>query len=123
MNMVMLVSNKVSHRGRLMMVRLRLVVATRLHTQLSSSQLRITSNTPSCSEEGYKWNTFANSIRHTLSILQFWLKKRLGKLAQFKVRLQFIRAHQPGKPTFNKLHTRSMASIARTQKSRESLPT
>jgi hypothetical protein len=35
-----------------------------------------------------------------LSILQYWLEKRLGEPAQFKARLQFRRAHQPGKLTF-----------------------
>jgi hypothetical protein len=98
-NMVILVSIEIWHCGRLKMVRLRLVVATRLHIQLSSSRLRISSNTPSCSEEGHKWNPFANPIRHTLSILQFGHEKHLGNLAQFKTRLQFRRAHQPGKPT------------------------
>jgi hypothetical protein len=60
---------------------LRLVVATRLHPQLSSFWLRISSNTTSCLEEGHKWNPFANPIRHTLSILRFYLKKRLGEPA------------------------------------------
>jgi hypothetical protein len=55
---------------------------------------------PSCSEEGHEWNYFANLIRHALSISQLWLEKRLGELAQFKARLQFRRAHQPGKPAF-----------------------
>jgi hypothetical protein len=54
----------------------------------------------------------SNPIRHTLSILQFWLEKRLGEPTQFKARLQFRRAHQLGKLTFNKLHPRSMASNA-----------
>jgi hypothetical protein len=66
------------------MARLRLVVATRLHPQLFSFRLRLSSNTPSCSEEGRKWDPFANLIRHTLSILQFWLEKCLGESAQFK---------------------------------------
>jgi hypothetical protein len=35
-----------------------------------------------------------------LSILQYWLEKRLGEPAQFKARLQFRRAHQLGKLTF-----------------------
>jgi hypothetical protein len=72
----------------------------RLHTQLSSFWLRISSNTPSCSEESHQWNTFVNPTRHALSILQYLLEKRLDELAQFKARLQFRRAHQPGKPTF-----------------------
>jgi hypothetical protein len=97
--MVILVSIEIWHRGRLMMVRLRLVVATRLHIQLPSSRLRMSGNTPSYSDEGHKWNPFANPIRHALSILQFCLEKHLSKLAQFKIRLQFRRAHQPGKPT------------------------
>jgi hypothetical protein len=83
-----------------MMVRIRLVAAMSLHLQLSSFQLRISSNTPSYSEESREWNHFANPIRHTLSILQFWLAKCLGKPAQFKARLQFRRAHQSAKPTF-----------------------
>jgi hypothetical protein len=51
MNMVRLVFKKLWHLGRLIMAKLRLVVAMRLHKQLSSFQLRISSNTPSCSEE------------------------------------------------------------------------
>jgi hypothetical protein len=60
----------------------------------------MSSNTPSCSEEGHKWNPFTNPIWHKLSILQFQLEKRLGKLAQLKTGLQFRRAHQPDKPTY-----------------------
>jgi hypothetical protein len=104
-----------------MMARLRLVVATTLLTQLSSFRLRISINTSSCSEEGHEWDPFATLIRHTFSILQFWLEKHLGEPAQFKAKLQFRRAHQPGKPVVNKLHPRSTTSVARTQKSRESL--
>jgi hypothetical protein len=99
-NKVTLVSNKIWHCGRLITARLRVVVATRLHTQLFSFWLRISKNTPSCSEEGHEWDAFANSIRNVLPILQFWLEQRLGESAQFKARLQFRRAHQPGKPTF-----------------------
>jgi hypothetical protein len=121
--MVILVSVEIWRRGRLMMARLRLVVATRLHPQLSSFRLRISSNTPSCLEEGHEWDPFANLIRRALSILQFWLEKRLGEPAQFSARLQFRKAHQPAKPTFNKLHPRSTASIVWTQRPSESLPT
>jgi hypothetical protein len=32
--------------------------------------------------------------------LQSWLEKCLDKPAEFKAKLQFRRAHQPGKPTF-----------------------
>jgi hypothetical protein len=63
------------------------------------------------------------SERHALSILQYWLEKCLDELAQFKATLQFRGAHQPGKPTVNKLHPRSTARSAQTQKSREKLPT
>jgi hypothetical protein len=52
------------------MVRLQLVVETRLHTQLSLFRLPIMTNKPSYSDEGYEWNIRANPIRHTLSILQ-----------------------------------------------------
>jgi hypothetical protein len=80
------------------MARLGLVVATRIHTQLSSFQLHILSNMPSCSKEDHEWDPFVNSIRNTLSILQFCLEKRLDDPTQFKTRLQFRRAHQLGKP-------------------------
>jgi hypothetical protein len=60
---------KVRHHSRLIMIRWGLVIATRLHKQLSSFQLHISSNTSSCSEESHEWNTFANPIRHALSIL------------------------------------------------------
>jgi hypothetical protein len=53
------------------MARLGLIVATRLHTELSSFRLRTSSNTPSCLEEGYDWDPFANPLRNALSILQF----------------------------------------------------
>jgi hypothetical protein len=82
------------------MARVGLVVATKLHAQLSSSQLCISSNTSSSSEEDYEWHPFANPIRNILSTLQFWLDKCLDEQAQFKARLQFKRAHQPSKPTF-----------------------
>jgi hypothetical protein len=82
------------------MASLRLVVATTLHKQLSLFRLFILSNTPSCSEESHEWNTFANPIRHALSILQYWIEKHLDEPTQFKARLQFRRAHQPGKMTF-----------------------
>jgi hypothetical protein len=54
----------------------------------------------SYSEEGHEWDLFATLIRNTLSILQLWLEKRLGKPAQFKAILQFRRDHQPDKLTF-----------------------
>jgi hypothetical protein len=44
------------------MASLGLVVATRLHTQISSFRLYISSNEPSCSEESHEWNNFANPI-------------------------------------------------------------
>jgi hypothetical protein len=55
---------------------------------------------PSCLEESHEWNTFANLIKNTLSILQPLLEKRLDESTQFNARLQFRRAHQPDKPTF-----------------------
>jgi hypothetical protein len=68
-NMVIIMPSKVWAHGRLMMVWLRLVVATRLHTQFSSSRICISSNKPSCSEESYEWDLIANPIRYVLSIL------------------------------------------------------
>jgi hypothetical protein len=73
-SMVILVSDNFLQRCRLITVRLRLVVATRLHKQFSSFWLRISSNTSSCSEESHEWNTLANPIRNVLSILQYWLE-------------------------------------------------
>jgi hypothetical protein len=115
-NMVILVSNTVWHCGRLIMARLRLVIATRLHRQFPSFWLCISSNTSSCSDESQEWNTLANPISHALSILQHWLEKRLDKPSQFKAR--FI--NQANRP-LDKLHPRSMTSTAWTQKSREKL--
>jgi hypothetical protein len=43
------------------MARLELVVATKLHKQLSSFRLRILSNTPFCIEESHEWNILAKS--------------------------------------------------------------
>jgi hypothetical protein len=106
-----------------MMARIGLAVAMRLHPQLSSFRLRISSNAPSCSEESHEWNHFANLIRRALSILQSRLEKRQGEHTQFKARFQFRRAHQSGKLTLNKLHPRSTASNARTQRPSKSLPT
>jgi hypothetical protein len=80
----MIVSNKVRPHGRLIATRLGLVVAMRLHTQLSLPWLHISSNTPSCSEEGHEWDPITNPIRHTLSILQFWFEKHLAEPAEFK---------------------------------------
>jgi hypothetical protein len=99
-NMVMLVSNVVSHCDRLITASSRLVVATRLHQKLSSFCLRISSNMSSYSKESIEWNTLANPIRYALSILQYWLEKWLDEPAQFKARLPFRRAHQLGKLTF-----------------------
>jgi hypothetical protein len=82
------------------MARARLVVPMRPHTQLSSFQLRISSNTPSYSEESHEWDILASLIRHVLSILQYWLEKRLDEPAQFKATLQFRGTHQPDKLTF-----------------------
>jgi hypothetical protein len=49
---------------------------------------------PSCSEESHEWNTLANPIRNTLSILQYWLEKHLDELAQFKARLCGLRSQK-----------------------------
>jgi hypothetical protein len=46
------------------MAKLRLVVATRLHTQLFSFQLRISSIMPSCLEEDHEWNPCLSDKAH-----------------------------------------------------------
>jgi hypothetical protein len=63
------------------MARLELVVATKLHKQLSSFRLHISSNMPSCSEESHEWNILAKSKGMRFSILQYWLEKRLDEPA------------------------------------------
>jgi hypothetical protein len=52
--MVTLVYKKVWHHGRLITVRIGLVVAMTLHTQHSSFRLCISSNMSSCSEESWR---------------------------------------------------------------------
>jgi hypothetical protein len=105
------------------MARLELVVATKLHKQLSSFWLCISSNTPSCSEESHEWNILAK-----LKVIRFlfcntglgnaWTNwHNLGQHSNLEELL-----NQANRP-LNKLHPRSVASIARTQKSRESSPT
>jgi hypothetical protein len=118
-----LVSKKVWHLGRLISVRLRLVVVMALHNQLSSFRLRISSNMPSCSEENHEWNTLANpkgthflfckpSLRNTWTN---WHNSRQDYNLEELI-------NQTNRP-LNKLHPMSTTSIARTQKSSESSPT
>jgi hypothetical protein len=119
----MLVFNKVWHRGRLITTRSRLVVAMRLRTQLSSFQLRISSNTPSCSEEGHELNTLANLkgacfLFCNLGLRNAWMNWHNSRQ---DCNLEDIINHA-NRPS-NMLHPRSTTSIAWTQKSRESLPT
>jgi hypothetical protein len=123
MNMVMLVSKKVWYHGRLITARSRLVVATTLHKQLSSFRLRISSNTPSCSEESREWNTLANpkGTRFLFckpGLRNVWMNRH--NLRQDCNLEELI--NQANRP-LNKLHPRSTASIAQTQKSSESSPT
>jgi hypothetical protein len=123
MNMVTLVSNMVWRRGRLIMARLELVVATKLHKQLSSFWLRILSNTPSCSEESHEWNILAKPKGMRFLFCNTGLKNdwtnRHNSRQDCNLEELINQANQP----LNQLHPRSIASVVQTQKSRESLPT
>jgi hypothetical protein len=118
--MVTLASKKVWHLGRLIMARSRLVVAMRLHKQLSSFWLRILSNTPSCSEESHERNTFANlKDTHFLfcntGLRNAWMNRHNSRQ---DCKLEEL-TNQTNRPS-NKVYPRSAASIVWTQKSRES---
>jgi hypothetical protein len=122
-NVVILVSNTVWHHGRLITARSRLVVATRLHKQLSSFRLRISSNMPSCSEENHEWNTLPNlkGMRFLFCIIglrNVWTNRHNSR-QDCNLEELINQANR----TSNKLHPRSTTSIALTQKSRESSPT
>jgi hypothetical protein len=105
------------------MVKLRLVVATRTHAQLSSFWLRMSSNTPSGSEESHEWNTLSNlkSMRflfRNIGLRNAWMNRHnLRQDCNLEELINEI--NQP----LNKLHPRSTTSIVWTQKSRKSLPT
>jgi hypothetical protein len=105
------------------MARLQLVVAMRLHTQLSSFWLRMSSNTPSCSEESNEWNTFANSKGTCFLFCNTSLRNartnRHNSRQDYNLEELINQANRP----LNKLHPMSMASIVWTQKSSESSPT
>jgi hypothetical protein len=121
--MVTLVSKKVWPLGRLITDRLGLVVATRLHKQLSSFRLYISSNTPSYSEESYEWNTIANpkGTRFLFckpGLRNVWMNRHNSR-QDFNLEEPINQANWPS----NKLYLMSTAVIARIQKSRESLPT
>jgi hypothetical protein len=75
--------------------RMRLVVAKRLQVQHHSFRLRTSSNTPfvPMSDAHGSFANFDEEIR--FPSCNFYLKKHLDELAQFKTRLQFGRAHQP----------------------------
>jgi hypothetical protein len=118
-----LVSNKVWHLGRLITVRLRIVVATTLNKQLSSFRLCISSNTPSCSEESHEWNTLANLKATRFLFCKPGLRNAWtnwhNSMQDYNLQELINQANRPS----SKLHLRSTTSIARTQKLRESSPT
>jgi hypothetical protein len=118
----MLMPKKVWPLGRLITARLELVVATRLHTQLSSFRLCMSSNTPSCSRESHEWNTLANPKgMHFLfcntGLRNAWTNRHNSW--QYCNLEELV--NQANRPS-NKLHPRYTTMIVRTQKSRESLP-
>jgi hypothetical protein len=83
-----------SERSSSLRARIWLVVAIRLQTQHSSFRLRTLSNTPSVSMNDAH-ESFANSNEKMhLPSCNFYLKKCLDELVQFKTRLQFRRTHQ-----------------------------
>jgi hypothetical protein len=122
MNMAILVSKKVLHLGRLITARLGLVVVTRLHKQLASFQLRISSNTPSCSEESNEWNILANPkgtrfLFYKPGLRNAWMNQHNSRQ---DCNLEEL-INQANRPS-NKLDPQSTTMIAQTQKPRESLP-
>jgi hypothetical protein len=118
-----LLSKKVWHLGWLITVRLRLVVAMTLYKQLSSFQLRISSNTPSCSEENHELNTLANPKGTRFLFCKSGLRNTWTNRhnSSQDCNLEEL-INQTNRPS-NKLHPTSTTSIARTQKSRESSST
>jgi hypothetical protein len=68
-NMLMFMSDKSWKQIGRLMIRIRSVVATKLHTQPSSFRLRSSSNTSSCSEEGYEEDPLANLIKECIFYL------------------------------------------------------
>jgi hypothetical protein len=123
MNMVTLVSNTVLRRGGLIMARLELVVATKLHKQLSSFQLRILSNTPSYSEESHEWNILAKPKGMCFLFCNTGLRNALANRHNSRQDCNLEELINQANSPLNQLHPRSTTLIAWTQKSRESLPT
>jgi hypothetical protein len=83
----------------------------------------MSSNMPSCSEESHEWNTLANRkgmhfLFRNIGLRNTWMNQHNPR-QDYNLEELINQTNQP----LNKLHPRSTASIARTQKSRESLPT
>jgi hypothetical protein len=96
------------------MARLELVVATKLHKQLSSFRLCISSNTPSCSEESHEWNILAKPKGMHFLFCNTGLRNaytnqhNLGQHCNLEELI-----NQANRP-LNKLHPRSTTSNAQT---------
>jgi hypothetical protein len=105
------------------MPRLRLVVAMTLHKQLSSFWLRISSNTPSCSEESHEWNTSANSKGTRFLFCKPGLRNAWTNRHNSRQDCNLEELINQTDGPLNKLHPMSTTLIARTQKSCESSPT
>jgi hypothetical protein len=101
----------------------KLVVATRLHKQLSSFRLCISSNMPSYSEESHEWNTLANPKGMHFLFCKPGLRNACTNGHNSRQDCNLEELINQIKGPLNKLHPMSMASIARTQKSRETSPT
>jgi hypothetical protein len=62
----------------------------------------------------FKWDPLLIQQRNVLSVLQFWLEKRLGEPAQFNARLQFKRSQQSVKNDLQmSFNLRSMIEVTR----------
>jgi hypothetical protein len=105
------------------MARLELVVATKLHKQLSSFQLRILSNTPSYSDESHEWNILAKPKGMRFLFCNTGLRNALANRHNSRQDCNLEELINQANSPLNQLHPRSTTLIAWTQKSRESLPT
>jgi hypothetical protein len=104
------------------MARLELVAVTKLHKQFSSFWLRISSNTPSYSEESHEWNILAKPkgmrfLFCNVGLRNAWMNQHNSR-QHWNLEELINHANRP----LNKLHPRSMTSNAWTQKSRENSP-
>jgi hypothetical protein len=101
------------------MARLELIVAMRLHTQLSSFRLHMSSNTPSCSVESHECNTFANSKGTRFLFCSTGLRNVWTNRHNSRQDCNLEELINLANRSLNKLHPRSTTLTERTQKSSE----